>query len=132
MPGRLRGHSKQGHVRGRPDVADLVSPILGGIRVVEMTTGLAGPCASLLLAEAGADVIRLEPPGGDSSRTRTPAAHASWNRSKRSAVLEEGNDELLHGLLANSDVFVHGLTQAVARSRGLDNVSLAKRYPHLV
>jgi len=60
--------------------------ILEGIRVVDFTQGTAGPYASMILAEQGADVVKVEPPEGDRTRG-TPAFHA-LNRSKRSVVLD--------------------------------------------
>ena len=69
-------------------VADLVTGacgVLAGIRVLDCTFGLAGPEATRLLAEAGADVVKVEPPRGDP--TRGTAAFATWNRSKRGVVL---------------------------------------------
>jgi crotonobetainyl-CoA:carnitine CoA-transferase CaiB-like acyl-CoA transferase len=106
--------------------------ILEGIRILDATLGLAGPFATRLLAEAGADVIRIEPPGGDPLREDTPAAFAGWNRSKRSVVLADGDTVLLDGLLRRSDVLVHGLTQRAAMAVGLDNATLAARHPHLI
>ena len=60
--------------------------ILDGFRVIDCSEGLAGPVAGLLLAEAGADVVKVERPGGDPARA-TPA-FLTWNRSKRSVVLD--------------------------------------------
>jgi crotonobetainyl-CoA:carnitine CoA-transferase CaiB-like acyl-CoA transferase len=102
------------------------------VRVVDASTGLAGPFATRLLAEAGAEVISIEPPGGDPLRTTHPAAFASWQRSKRSAVLALDDPAIRDGLLNQCDVFVHGWTQAAARALGLDDVALADRHPHLI
>ncbi len=59
---------------------------LHGIRIVDFTQGTAGPYAGMLLAEQGADVVKVEPPPGDRARG-TPAFHV-LNRSKRSIVLD--------------------------------------------
>jgi len=71
---------------GRHDAAP--TPVLAGIRIIDATTGLAGPVASRLLAEVGAEVIKIESPDGDPLRRQEPAAFASWNRSKESLVLD--------------------------------------------
>jgi crotonobetainyl-CoA:carnitine CoA-transferase CaiB-like acyl-CoA transferase len=109
--------------------------VLDGIRVVDLTSGLAGSVATLLLAEVGADVIKVEPPEGDRLRTEHPAAFATWNRSKRSVVLDlddENDRRRLDTLLAGADVLVHGLTPERARSQGLDDATLAQRHRALV
>jgi crotonobetainyl-CoA:carnitine CoA-transferase CaiB-like acyl-CoA transferase len=60
--------------------------VLEGIRIVELADGIAGPVATMLLAAAGADVIKVEPPGG--AITRGTPGFATWNRAKRSVVLD--------------------------------------------
>ena len=60
--------------------------ILDGVRIVDLSDGIAGPIATLLLAEAGADVVMVEPPGGKS--TRPLPGFRTWGRSKRSVVLD--------------------------------------------
>ena len=76
--------------------------ILDGVRVVDCSEGIAGPVAAMMLAEAGADVIKVEPPDGD--RSRASEGFLTWNRSKRSVVLdlraESGRDHLDHLLAA--------------------------------
>lgn len=71
--------------------------------------------ASQILAEAGADVVKVERPGGDPLRRLAPAAFATWNRSKRSVVLDlsaaEERSRLL-GLIDAADVVVHGFRPA--------------------
>ncbi len=107
--------------------------ILDGIRIVELASGLAVPVASRMLAEAGADVIKIEPPQGDPLRSRV--AFASWNRSKRSVVLDITTDDdraKLADLLDTADVFVHEFTPSRAAELGLDDVALRVRHPHLI
>ena len=59
---------------------------LTGVRVLDLSWGIAGPIGVLLLAELGADVIKVEPPGGDPFRAQ-PGYHV-WNRSRRSVVID--------------------------------------------
>ena len=113
----------------------MTEAILDGVRIVDLSFGLAGAVATQMLAEAGADVVKVEPPGGDRLRELAPAAFATWNRSKRSAALDlrsAADRERLERLLAAADVLVHSFRPAKARSLGLDDESLAERYPRLV
>lgn len=108
---------------------------LAGIRVVEVATGLAAPVATRLIAEAGADVVKVERLGGDPARLRGPAGFASWNRSKRSVVLDLDSPagvDGLHQLIDRADVLVHDLPAAEARMLGLDPASVAARHPGVV
>ena len=106
---------------------------LAGIRVVDCSTVLAGPYATMLLADLGADVIKVEPPDGDATRgwgppwvgsaevgTRTAAYALAVNRNKRSIRLDlrrpEGAD-VLRRLLADADVLVENI-----RPGGLDRL----------
>ena len=63
--------------------------VLEGIRVIDFGQYIAGPMAAMLLGDQGADVIRVDPPGGP--RWNTPA-NATWNRNKRSIVLDLKKD----------------------------------------
>ena len=107
------------------------TPILAGLRVLDLSCGLAGPVATQILAEAGADVIKVEPPGGELTRTRHPSAFRTWNRSKRGVVLDP-DSRALRSLLGSADVLVHSLRPATARRHGLDDQTLAARFPRLV
>ncbi len=60
--------------------------VLDGIEVLDLTTGISGPMTAMLLADHGAHVTKVEPPGGDPTRAFSGAQ--VWNRSKRSAVLD--------------------------------------------
>jgi crotonobetainyl-CoA:carnitine CoA-transferase CaiB-like acyl-CoA transferase len=107
--------------------------ILDGVRVVDMTQGVASAVATLMLAEAGADVVKVEPPGGD--WTRQEPGFITWNRSKRSIVLDVSQPadvEVLHRLVAGADVLVHQETRASAEALGIDDAALAERHPRLV
>jgi crotonobetainyl-CoA:carnitine CoA-transferase CaiB-like acyl-CoA transferase len=110
-----------------------MTSILDGIRIIDLSTGHAGPVATALLAEAGADVIKVEAPAGDPNREY--AAFATWNRSKRSVVLDLQDDkqrEQLNALLESADVLMHGLRPSEAIREGLDDATLRARYPRLV
>lgn len=107
--------------------------MLNQLRIVEIGEGMAVQVAGLLLCELGADVLKIERPGGDPARGTAP--FANWNRAKRSLVLDldthEGRDEL-DAVLAGADVVLHQFSPARARLRGLDDARLAQRFPRLV
>src|SRR5215475_9651064 len=78
---------------------------LAGVRILEVGVMLAGPYATMLLADLGAEVIKIEPPGGEISRQVGDSYFASLNRNKRSVVLDLRSDEgkqRLGKLVANS------------------------------
>ncbi|HJP41274.1 MAG TPA: CoA transferase [Dehalococcoidia bacterium] len=78
---------------------------LEGIRVVEVNAGIPIAITGVLLRDSGAEVIKLEPPGGDPSRQ--PAGHRSWNRGKKSVVLDR-SDRRYAQLLGSADVILVG------------------------
>ncbi len=119
--------------------------VLSGIKVVELSHLIAGPYCSMLLADEGADVIKVEPPTGELTRKREPIRtsdkgtvsgyFASLNRRKRSIVLDlknEAGSDVLHELLSDADVFITNMrAQALARL-GVHPESLRQRYPRLI
>jgi crotonobetainyl-CoA:carnitine CoA-transferase CaiB-like acyl-CoA transferase len=121
---------------------------LAGIRVVDCSTVLAGPYATMLLADLGADVIKVEPPDGDATRgwgppwvgsvedgTRTAAYALAVNRNKRSIRLDLRQPDgatILRRLLAEADVFVENLRPGSLDRLGFDDASLAALNPALV
>jgi crotonobetainyl-CoA:carnitine CoA-transferase CaiB-like acyl-CoA transferase len=107
--------------------------MLGDLRIVEIGEGMAVQVAGLMLAELGADVLKVERPGGDPARGTAP--FANWNRGKRSLVLDLDTTEGLAGLtdrLAGADVLLHQFTPKQAEALGLDDASLAASFPRLV
>src|SRR5712664_4627131 len=105
------------------------SPALKGLRVLDVTQVMAGPFCSMLLADLGADVIKIEPPAGDSTRSMPGAVGSdspsfnAVNRGKRSVVLNlktaEGRDALKR-LVRTADILVENYRQGVLASLGLD------------
>jgi crotonobetainyl-CoA:carnitine CoA-transferase CaiB-like acyl-CoA transferase len=78
---------------------------LDGIRVVDLTAGIAGAVATMLLADFGAGVVRIEPPGGDALRSLP--GWATWSRGKQSATFSApGDAAALRALLAGADICV--------------------------
>jgi crotonobetainyl-CoA:carnitine CoA-transferase CaiB-like acyl-CoA transferase len=115
--------------------ASSARPVLHGITVIDLCTGQAGSVLSLLLAELGADVIKVEPPGGHRLRHAQPAAFSTWNRSKRSVVLDLDGDSglrTLRTLLGRADVLVHELPPSKAAAAGLAAGELAAAFPRLI
>lgn len=107
--------------------------MLNELRIVEIGEGQAVQVAGLMLAALGADVLKIERPGGDPARGQ--ARFANWNRNKRSLELDlDGPDgsAALADRLAGADVLLHQFTPARARALGLDHETLGARYPRLV
>jgi crotonobetainyl-CoA:carnitine CoA-transferase CaiB-like acyl-CoA transferase len=106
---------------------------LDGVTVVDLSWGRAGPMATGLLADHGAAVVRVEPPGGDPYRALV--SRAAYDRGKQSLILDLRSDEglhALHHLLAGADVLVESWQPGVAEGLGLGYETLHDRYPRLV
>src|SRR3954467_14471943 len=111
----------------------LMTGVLDGVTVLDFTTGIAGPVAAMLLADHGAQVTKVEPPGGDPTRTFSGAQ--VWHRGKRSAVLDphDARDrERLLALASHADVLVENYAPGVAAELDLDHHTLLGRNPRLV
>lgn len=114
---------------------------LHGVVVVEATSRMQGPLASLLLQMLGARVVKIEPPGGDVGRMMAPLAgdvgsfFACWNRGKESVELDlaspAGRAEL-EDLLDGADVFIHNWRPGRAERWSLGAADLARRQPQVV
>lgn len=107
--------------------------MLSDLRIVEIGEGMAIQVAGLMLSELGADVLKIERPGGDPARGTAP--FANWNRGKRSMVLDLDSDQGQSALmerLAAADVLLHPFTPLRAERRGLDDARLTAAFPALV
>jgi formyl-CoA transferase len=111
---------------------------LDGVRVVEFTHMVMGPTCGMILADLGAEVIKIEPPGGDKTR-KLPGLgigfFRSFNRNKKSVVLDittpEGHAAAVE-LIGQCDVMLENFRPGLMSQLGLDYDSLAKRYPRLI
>ena len=108
-------------------------PPCQGLRVVDLTRSFTGALATMVLADAGAEVVKVEPPGGDPSREHYAAL--MWHRGKRSVVLdlktEEGRTDAQR-LAGAADVVIAGFRPGVAARLGMDYNPLAARNPGLI
>lgn len=119
---------------------------LRGVRVVDFTHVLAGPFSTQLLADAGADVVKVEPPAGEYARVRGPVRvgadgtevssyHAAINRGKRSISLDlktRAGVELAQQFIADADVVVENFAPGALLRLGVDFAGLRERYPRLI
>jgi crotonobetainyl-CoA:carnitine CoA-transferase CaiB-like acyl-CoA transferase len=113
-----------------PAAADAV---LGGLRVVELVSGIAGWSAGLHLSEAGAEVFKVEAPEGDPARDTAP--FTVLNRGKKSVVLDvsgAAGRAQLQQILAAADVLIHDLPPAAAAAAGLADAALTAAFPSLI
>ncbi len=116
--------------------------LLDGVRVIDLTTIVLGPLATGLLGDLGADVIKVEPPGGDlfraSSPSRNPGMGAPFmtvNRNKRSICIDlkaEKGLQVLQRLVADADVFVHNMRPRSAERLGIGPGPLRDLNPRLI
>lgn len=122
---------------------------LSGVRVLDLTRFVAGPYCTMLLADAGADVIKVEPPGGEETRRLEPYVGAApesgssplsayfmrFNRNKRSVIVDlktESGRQAMSALVAASDVLVENYRPGVLAKLGFDADRLLEINPRLV
>jgi len=111
---------------------------LAGVRVIEFSHMVMGPTCGMILADLGAEVIKIEPPSGDRTRTMSGVGmgfYRSFNRNKKSVVLDIQTPEGLANareLIGQSDVVVENFRPGLMANLGLDYASLAKVFPRLI
>jgi crotonobetainyl-CoA:carnitine CoA-transferase CaiB-like acyl-CoA transferase len=108
--------------------------LLAGIRVLDLSIWRPGPYATQLLADLGADVLKVEPPGGDPMRI-FPELFATLNANKRSVVLDlhaAGDRAVAHRLVADADALVEGFRPGVAARLGMGEPEVRAINPALV
>jgi len=111
---------------------------LDGVRVIEFTHMVMGPTCGMILADLGAEVIKIEPPGGDKTR-KLPGLgigfFRTFNRNKKSVVLDintpDGRDTAIE-LIATCDVMLENFRPGLMTKLGLDYDTLSKAFPRLV
>jgi crotonobetainyl-CoA:carnitine CoA-transferase CaiB-like acyl-CoA transferase len=112
---------------------------LSGIRIVEQGTFITGPCAGMMLADMGADVIKVESPEGDPYRAYQGGHYSphfqAYNRNKRSLVLnlkDAADHEIFDGLISEADVFIQNFRPGTAERLGMGHARLQNLNPRLV
>lgn len=114
---------------------------LMGVRILDLTRNIAGPVATMFAAEMGADVIKVEPPGGDEMRKWPPfidgesVYFVSCNRGKRSIVLDfkrDADKAVYHRLLARADVVVENYRPGTLEKLGIGWENVRAQHPKLL
>lgn len=120
-------------------MATTAHPVLAGRRVIELGTMLAAPFAGHMLAQLGAEVIRIEPPAGDPTRTMlrggAGGTFLAYNRGKRSVCIDLKNpaaQAVLRRLIAGADIVVHNLAPASARGLHVTYEDCLEANPRIV
>ena len=119
-----------------------LAPVLEGIRVLDLSTIVAGPTASMILSDLGADIIKVERiGGGEDGRAMGPhrgewgAYFVALNRGKRSITLDlakpEGREAVLR-LASTCDVFLENFRGGKAAALGLDEAAVRARKPDII
>jgi crotonobetainyl-CoA:carnitine CoA-transferase CaiB-like acyl-CoA transferase len=104
-----------------------------GVRVLDCTQGLAGPLASMLMADFGAEVLKIEPPEGD--RAKSEPGYLTWNRNKRRLILDLANQQeraRFDEFLAAADVAFFDHTPRTIGALELDAATLTARHRRLI
>lgn len=107
--------------------------VFAGLKVLDLSWGIAGPMATMLLADAGADVVKIEPPGGDPFRFLL--GYHVWNRGKRSITLDLKNDadrDVFLKLAEDADILIESYGPGTADRLGVNYEKLASRNPRLI
>jgi crotonobetainyl-CoA:carnitine CoA-transferase CaiB-like acyl-CoA transferase len=113
--------------------------VLRGVRVLEQGTFITGPCAGMMLADLGADVIKIESPDGDPYRSYQGGAYSphfqAYNRNKRSISIDlkqAGDRALFEGLIGATDVYIQNFRPGTAERLGAGPKRLQELNPRLV
>src|ERR1700682_4895741 len=110
-----------------------MASVLSGIRVLDLSWGVAGPVAGMLLADHGAEVVKIEPPGGDPFRGSP--GYDTWLRGRRSATLDlrdQTDRDVFLTLARHADVVLETYAPGTAHRLGIDADTLLAHDPRLV
>ncbi len=114
-----------------------MSGILSGLRVLDLSRGIAGPMTGMMLADQGADVILIEPPGGDllAQVGRCRLGYRTWHRGKRAIQLDlktASDREVFRSLALHADVLIESYPLGTGERLGVDYDALSKDNPRLI
>ncbi|TXH05863.1 MAG: CoA transferase [Nevskiaceae bacterium] len=107
--------------------------VLSGLKVLDLSWGIAGPMTAMLLGDNGADVTKIEPPGGDPFRNQL--GYKVWQRGKKSAILDlksAADKEAFLALASRADILVESYTPGTTDKLGIDYATLSKLNPRLI
>jgi hypothetical protein len=107
--------------------------VLDKVRVLDLSWGIAGPMAAMLMADHGADVTKIEPPGGDPYRGQL--GYKVWQRGKKSAVFDlkdKADHDLFLSLAKTADVLIESYAPGVAEKLGISYATLSQANPRLI
>ncbi len=107
--------------------------VLDKVRVLDLSWGIAGPMTAMLLGDNGADVIKIEPPGGDPYRNQL--GYKVWQRGKRSAIYDlksPTDNRAFQDLVKTADILVESYSPGVTGRLGIDYATLSKINPRLI
>ena len=110
-----------------------MAQLFEGLRVLDFTQGMAGSVATMVMSDFGAEVIKIEPPGGDPYRANPSSL--LWNRGKKSVVLDLGTDsgrDHVRELAKTADVVIESFLPGDAEASGIDYETLSAVNPGLV
>src|SRR2546423_8916853 len=136
MPQKTKARAKRPTARGKPPRTPRLP--LSGIRVVEFSHMVMGPTCGMILGDLGAEVIKVEPPGGDKTRRLLGSGAGffrMFNRNKKSvsANLEDPADRARVGrLIASADIVSENFRPGALKKHGLDYASLKKQHKRLI
>jgi len=119
-----------------------LSRALAGIKILDLSQGAAGPTCAMHLGDLGAEIIKIEPPGGEWGRRLGPpfvggaaAAYLGMNRNKRSVVVDlkaDGGSDVVLRLAQSSDVALESFRPGVAERLGIGQQAMARHNPGLI
>jgi len=127
--------------RPAPAGATVSGPPLAGLRILDLTRFAAGPIAGLVLASLGAEIVKVEAPGGEETRSWAPrfggvgGYFISYNAGKRSVVLDLRSAEGragLDALVASADALIHNVRPGALEKLGFGPAPLMQRHPRLI
>src|SRR5699024_9707434 len=110
-----------------------MTAVLDNVKVLDLSWGIAGPMTTMMMADQGAEVVKIEPPGGDPHRNQL--GYRAWQRGKRSAILDlkqETDKQAFLNLVKTADVLVESFRPGVTERLGIDYATVKALNPRLV